>query len=83
MVQLNVISGDGVVIRKDDEPIATRTRLGWVVRGVLECDPCLLAARVHAVFGAAEEEVSADAVRRLCDTEHFWHGAQHCSTLRR
>ena len=60
---------------EDDQPIATRTRLGWVVRGVIECDPGPLAARVHAVFGAAEEEVLADAVRRFCDTENF--GTEH------
>ena len=59
----------------DDEPIATRTRLGWVVRGVIECDPGPLAARIHAVFGAAEEDVLAQAVRLFCDTENF--GSEH------
>ena len=59
----------------NDEPIATRTRLGWVVRRVIECDPGPLAGRIHAVFGAAEEDVLAQAALLFCDNENF--GSEH------
>ncbi|XP_045028164.1 uncharacterized protein LOC123471199 [Daphnia magna] len=62
---------------QEDEPTAIRTRLGWVVRGVIGNTFRNLMARTHAVFTSMEEEGDALAqqMKRFCDTEEF--GTEH------
>lgn len=61
----------------DFEPIASRTRLGWVVRGVVGADVNPLVS-THTAFlahaGQATTELDV-AFRRFCDTEAF--GSEH------
>ena len=56
---------------RDDEPIASRTRLGWMVRGVLTSKSESIRARMHAVFSSTEDDSLAGAIHRFCDSEDF------------
>lgn len=63
---------------KDYEPIASRTRLGWVVRGVVGKDTTI-GAKVHLLFTSeTANDVGPEliaAMRAFCDTESF--GTEH------
>ena len=55
--------------------MATKTRLGWMVRGVIGHDTRVDSARVHSAFcSPALDDTTkelATAVRGFCDTESF------------
>jgi hypothetical protein len=56
---------------RDDEPIACRTRLGWIVRGVIERGQQTLSIRACTVLGQIALDNLTAEVRRFCDTEAF------------
>ena len=61
----------------DDEPFASRTRLGWVIRGLLGDDIGPKTARVHHVTSSSADGPTAPEVslatefKKFCDTEAF------------
>ena len=61
----------------DDEPFASRTRLGWIVRGLLGGDVGPMTARSHHLTSTSASsgqstETSLDAeFKRFCTTEDF------------
>ncbi|KAI9562518.1 hypothetical protein GHT06_009962 [Daphnia sinensis] len=61
----------------DDEPFASRTRLGWIVRGLLGGDIGPMTARSYHLTASSREEGPAvqdslDAkLRAFCETENF------------
>lgn len=54
------------------EPIASKTRLGWIVRGIIGFDSRPSAATVHLAHSTTDfgPELIAE-MRRFCDTESF------------
>ena len=54
------------------EPIASRTRLGWIVRGVIGIDTRPSAAAIHCAHSTTDvgPQLLAE-MRRFCDTESF------------
>ena len=66
-------------IGEENEPVAIRTRLGWIVRGVVGVDVKPTTARVYSAFTTIEDGESrsnlADAMRRFYETESF--GTEH------
>ncbi|XP_045030400.1 uncharacterized protein LOC123477414 [Daphnia magna] len=55
-----------------DEPVASKTRLGWTLQGVIGLDGGWNAARIHRV--CASTDITAQLVaqlKRFCDTEAF------------
>lgn len=58
-----------------DEPIASKTALGWIVRGVVNTERRPLRARIHTAFVSMEGEKLESAVKQFCDTENF--GTEH------
>ena len=66
---------------EDFEPVAAKTRLGWLVGGVVGADAKPKTARVHHIHAETAEfdsaGVLASAVKRLFDTEAF--GSEYTS----
>ncbi|XP_045030437.1 uncharacterized protein LOC123472631 [Daphnia magna] len=57
---------------KDDEPTASKTRLGWTLQGAVEGSDGSSIARVHHVITDADINLQlVEQVRRFCDTESF------------
>ena len=57
---------------KDDEPSASKTRLGWTLQGAVEGSDRSSIARVHHVITDADINLQlVEQVRRFCDTESF------------
>ncbi|XP_045027713.1 uncharacterized protein LOC116922554 [Daphnia magna] len=58
-------------VGKDYEPTAIRSRLGWVIRGVIQDGATITAIRVHKVTSTTQLEELTAELRRFCDTENF------------
>ncbi|XP_045032663.1 uncharacterized protein LOC123474519 [Daphnia magna] len=56
---------------KDYEPIASRTRLGWIIRGVTNKHTTVTAVRACTISGRISLEDVAVEMRRFCDSENF------------
>ena len=57
-------------------PIASRTRLGWIVRGVIGVDDAVPSARILAALAICYNyDELASQVKRFCDTDAF--GSEH------
>ena len=57
---------------KDDEPTASRTRLGWTLQGIVGPDGEWSTARVHRICTTSDiTSQLIDQVKRFCDTEAF------------
>ncbi len=56
---------------KEYEPIATRTRLGWIVRGVSNKKSAISAIRSFTISGRTLLDYLAAEMRNFCDTEDF------------
>ncbi|XP_045034629.1 uncharacterized protein LOC116930576 [Daphnia magna] len=55
----------------DYEPIASRTRLGWIIRGVTNRETHALAVRSFIISGRTQLDQLTSEMRRFCDTEAF------------
>jgi hypothetical protein len=58
-------------VGNDYEPTAIRSRLGWLIRGVIADSITVSAVRIHHVTSSAQLEDIAYELRRFCDTENF------------
>ena len=58
-------------VGKDYEPTAIRSRLGWIIRGVVQGGASVTAVRTHTVTSSTQLEEIALELRRFCDTENF------------
>ncbi|XP_057380669.1 uncharacterized protein LOC130703066 [Daphnia carinata] len=56
---------------EDYEPIASRTRLGWIIRGVTNGEAHALAVRSFIIAGRTQLDRLTSEMRRFCDTEAF------------
>ena len=57
---------------KDDEPTASRTRLGLTLQGIVGPNGEWSTARVHRICATSEiTSQLIDQVKRFCDTEAF------------
>lgn len=83
--QLDILFGSDVIhlttaietrIGKDYEPTASRTRIGWIVRGAIGEQHGQKAVRSNAIFITNDEvDTLAQQLKRFCDTEDF--GNEH------
>ncbi|XP_045035900.1 uncharacterized protein LOC116931615 [Daphnia magna] len=58
-------------VGNDYEPTAIRSRLGWIIRGVVSDGASVTAVRTHNVTSSSQLEEIALQLRRFCDTENF------------
>ena len=58
-------------VGNDYEPTAIRSRLGWIIRGVVSDGASVTAVRTHTVNSSTQLEEIASELRRFCDTENF------------
>ncbi|XP_057381575.1 uncharacterized protein LOC130704115 [Daphnia carinata] len=58
-------------VGRDYEPTATRSRLGWLIRGVVQNDAIIAAVRTHKITSSTHLEELTVAFRQFCDTENF------------
>ncbi|XP_057378039.1 uncharacterized protein LOC130700052 [Daphnia carinata] len=58
-------------VGREDEPVASRTRLGWIVRGVIGAESSVYTIRLHHVSSSTSLTEIANELRRFCDTENF------------
>jgi hypothetical protein len=58
-------------VGNDYEPTAIRSRLGWLIRGVIAASITVSAVRIHNVTSSTQLEDIASELRRFCDTENF------------
>ncbi|XP_046459823.1 uncharacterized protein LOC124206177 [Daphnia pulex] len=57
---------------KDDEPTASKTRLGWTLQGAVATSGGPDIVRIHHVQTSADSTLQlAEQVKRFCDTESF------------
>ncbi|KAK4006738.1 hypothetical protein OUZ56_011896 [Daphnia magna] len=63
-------------IGQDYEPTASRTRIGWIVRGAIGELAKSIAMRIHMIFATDYDvDLLAQQFKRFCDTEDF--GTEH------
>lgn len=59
-------------IRRDYEPTACRTRLGWIVRGAIGSWDSSRVVRSHTIFSTSNDvDLLSPQIKRFCDTEDF------------
>ncbi|XP_057380651.2 uncharacterized protein LOC130703047 [Daphnia carinata] len=56
---------------KAGEPVASRTQLGWIIRGVTDTQDTLATVRSNRVISSTYSKDLNTQLRRFCDTEEF------------
>jgi hypothetical protein len=63
---------------EDYEPIASRTRLGWIIQGVTDRDARALAVRSFIISGRTQLDLLTSEMRRFCDNAFGTEYKQGC-----